>query len=222
MGADAVFFERSTVGLSPCGFFSINRRRVSPWNVGELLTFWWALLLLLSSSIYRFRYSYHYTIYLRNYQRVIASSRSHTHHGLIGKEKSSVALAGFLVRTTSTSCHPAAGRRPSNKKPSTSIIPNALPGVYATSSLIHLQKPSRTCPHSSTPASHPDNQPVLGPLQTRKQSVTERKASTTCHPHPSTHEYILSQDTSINIVVGVAFPSRIQHRVGTLLLLVYS
>jgi len=94
--------------------------------------------------------------------------------------------------------------------------------VYATSSLIHLQKPSRTCPHTNTPASHPDNQPVLGPLQTRKQSVTERKASTTCHPHPSTHEYILSQDTSINIVVGVAFPSRIQHRVGTLLLLVYS
>jgi len=78
--------------------------------------------------------------------------------------------------------------------------------VYATSSLIHLQKPSRTCPHSSSPASHPDNQPVLGPLQTRKQSVTERKASTTCHPHLSTYEYILSQDTSINIVV-VAFHS---------------
>jgi len=165
------------------------------------------LLLLLSSSIYRFRYSCHYTIYLRNYQRVITSFRSHTHHELIGKEKPSVALAGFLVRTTSTSCHPAAGRRPSNKKPSTSIIPNALPGVYATSSLIHLQKPSRTCPHTNTPASHPDNQPVLGPLQTRKQSVTERKASTTCHPHPSTHEYIISQDTSINIVVGVAVPS---------------
>jgi len=143
------------------------------------------LLLLLSSSIYRFRYSYHYTIYLRIYQRVITSSRSHTSR--INRERE-------VVRST---CK--------------------FSWVYATSSLIHLQKPSRTCPHTNTPASHPDNQPVLGPLQTRKQSVTERKASTTCHPHPSTHEYILSQDTSINIVVGVAFPSRIQHRVGTLL-----
>lgn len=223
MGADAVFFERSTVGLSPCGFFSINRRRVSPWNVGELLIFWWAFVITIIKlyiSIQIFLSLYNIFAQLSTGHCIF--SFTHTHHGLIGKEKSSVALASFLVRTTSTSCHPAAGRRPSNKKPSTSIIPNALPGVYATSSLIHLQKPSRTCPHSSTPASHPDNQPVLGPLQTRKQSVTERKASTTCHPHPSTHEYILSQDTSINIVVGVAFPSRIQHRVGTLLLLVYS
>ena len=98
MGADAVFFERSTVGLSPCGFFSINRRRVSPWNVGELLIFWWAFVI----TIIKLYISIQIFLSLYNIFAQLSTGRcifSFTHTSRINREREVVRSTCRFSRT---------------------------------------------------------------------------------------------------------------------------